>query len=164
MAPTPHHPLHLAGACTDATAHPQHGHHRTTSCTTCNVRSQGTCTPQPQARCPDTTALDRLPLFPSQHLCGHSTRVGRLTRNVKAHVRFRVNQDSGQEKEVERMTYPRAEPRSEPGRCLNAIRRNATADRGIVCRMHRTVCSSGQLFSQFPPTVRSKLSRTISHG
>src|SRR6266446_9108252 len=58
-------------ACTDAIAHPQHGHHRTTSCTTCSVRSPGRCTPQRQARCPDTTALgrrSRLPLLPSQHL------------------------------------------------------------------------------------------------
>ena len=56
---------------TDATAHPLHGHHRTTYCMTCSVRSPGRCTPQRQARFPDTTAPDRrsrLPLLPSQHL------------------------------------------------------------------------------------------------
>src|SRR5882672_3750637 len=83
MAPTPHHPLHLAGACKDATAHPQHGHHRTTSCTTCSVRSPGMCTPQRQAKCPDTTAPgppSRVPFLPStlHTSCRHSTRVGRL--------------------------------------------------------------------------------------
>jgi len=52
MAPTPHHPLHLAGACKDAAAHPQHGHHRTTSCTTCSVRSPGMCTPQASGEMP----------------------------------------------------------------------------------------------------------------
>ena len=58
-------------ACTDATAHLQHGHHRTTSCTTCSVPSPGRCTPQRRARCLDTTApgrRSRLPGFPSQHL------------------------------------------------------------------------------------------------
>ena len=93
MAPTPHHPLHLAAACTDATAHPQHGHHRTTNCTTCSVRSPGMCTPHRQAKCPDTTApgpRSRVPFLPStRHTsCHHSTRVGRLAGKVKALLRF----------------------------------------------------------------------------
>jgi hypothetical protein len=79
VAILPYHPgwAHAAtlftgpNSCTDATAHPQHGHHRTTSGTTGSVRSPGRCTPQRQAGRHDTTALDRrsrLPLFPSQHL------------------------------------------------------------------------------------------------
>ena len=59
--------LELA-ACTDAAAHPQHGHRRTTCCTTCSVRSPGMCTPQHQTTCPDTTApgpRSRVPFLPS---------------------------------------------------------------------------------------------------
>ena len=93
MAPTPHQPLQLAVACTDATVHPQHGHHRTTYCRTCSVRSPGMCTPQRQAKCPDTTApgpRSRVPfLLSTRHTsCHHSTRVGRLAGKVKAHLRF----------------------------------------------------------------------------
>src|ERR1700687_2321413 len=93
MAPTPHHPLHLGAACTDATAHPQHGHHRTTFCTTYSVRSPGMCTPQRQAKCPDTNApgpRSRVPFLPStRHTsCHHSTRVGRLGGKLKALLLF----------------------------------------------------------------------------
>jgi hypothetical protein len=71
---------HKVPACTGATAHPQHGHRRTTYCTSGSARLPGTCTPQRQAKRPDTTALgprSRLPFLPSIRLasCRHSTRV-----------------------------------------------------------------------------------------
>lgn len=68
--PMPRRLSHRAAPCTNATAHPQRGHHRTTSYTSCSVRSPGTCTPQRQARRPDTIALgprSRVPL-PPRHL------------------------------------------------------------------------------------------------
>jgi len=60
---------------------------------TCSVRSPGMCTPQRQAKCPGTTApgpRSRVPFLPStRHTsCHHSTRVGRLSGEVKALLRF----------------------------------------------------------------------------
>ena len=37
MASMPHCPHHRAVACTNATVHPPHGHHRTTCCKSCSV-------------------------------------------------------------------------------------------------------------------------------
>ena len=74
-------------ACTDATAHPQHGHHRTTSCTTCSVRLPGRCTPQRQARCPDTSAPGLCSPFlflPSAHLVPPFYERRSATGKVKA--------------------------------------------------------------------------------
>jgi hypothetical protein len=93
MAPMPPRPHHPAAACTDATAHPRRGHHRTTSHTLCSVRSPGRCRPRSQVRSPDTTAQgprSRFPVLrPTRHTsCCHSTRVGRLSGKVKPLVRL----------------------------------------------------------------------------
>lgn len=53
VAPMPSHPHHQAVACTDATAHPQREHHRTTCYTSCNEHSPGRCRPHSQVRYPD---------------------------------------------------------------------------------------------------------------
>jgi hypothetical protein len=80
-APMLRRPHHQAATCTDATAHPRRGHHRTTSYMSCSVRSPGRRTPHRQARHPGTTALSprsHFPLLPStRHTprC-HSTRLG----------------------------------------------------------------------------------------
>jgi hypothetical protein len=85
MAPIPGRPHHHAAACTDATAHPRRGHHRTTSYTSCSVRSPGRCRPHSLARRLDTTApgpRSRLPFLPHAS-CRHSTRVGRACRKIE---------------------------------------------------------------------------------
>jgi len=64
----PRRPHHQGATCTDATAHPRRGHHRTTSYTSCSVPSPGRCTPHRQARHPGTTApspCSRVPFLPS---------------------------------------------------------------------------------------------------
>ena len=86
------HPHHQPAACTDATAHPRRGHHRTTAHTSCSVRSPGKYRPHSRVRRPDTTApgpRSRLPFLPStRHTsCRHSTRVGRLAGKVMALLR-----------------------------------------------------------------------------
>jgi hypothetical protein len=86
------HPDHQPAACTDATAHPRRGHHRTTAHTSCSVRSPGKYRPHSRVRRPDTTApgpRSRLPFLPStRHTsCRHSTRVGRLAGKVMALLR-----------------------------------------------------------------------------
>jgi len=70
-----------AAACTNATAHPQRGRHRTTSHTSRSVRSPETCILHPQARRPDTTVpgpRSRLLFLPAtRHTsCRYSTLVG----------------------------------------------------------------------------------------
>src|ERR1700720_2212280 len=68
MIPMPRRPHHLAAACTDATAHPRRGHHRTTSYTSRSVRSPGRSRPHRQVRRPGTTApspRSHLPFLPS---------------------------------------------------------------------------------------------------
>jgi hypothetical protein len=68
MVPMPRRPHHLAAACTDATAHPRRGHHKTTSYTSRSVRSPGRSRPHRQVRRPGTTApspRSHLPFLPS---------------------------------------------------------------------------------------------------
>jgi hypothetical protein len=70
-----------AAACTNATAHPQRGRHRTTSHTSRSVRSPETCILHPQARRPDTTVpgpRSRLLFLPAIRptSCRYSTLVG----------------------------------------------------------------------------------------
>jgi hypothetical protein len=71
MAPMPRRQHHQAATCTDATAHPRRGRHRTTSHTSCSVWSLDTCRAHRQVRRPDATApgpRSRLPfLLSAQH-------------------------------------------------------------------------------------------------
>jgi hypothetical protein len=73
--------------CTNATAHPQRAHRRTTSDRSDIVLSPGTCKPHRQVRCPDTIApspCSRLRCLRStRHTsCRHSTRVSLLAGTV----------------------------------------------------------------------------------
>ena len=102
MAPTPRHPHHQEAACTDATGHPRRGHHRTTSYTSCSVRSPGRCSPHRLVRHPDTTApspRSHFPFLPSTRHTPrrHSTRLGLFAgKCVKDFSDYRlVNQTLG---------------------------------------------------------------------
>jgi hypothetical protein len=81
MAPMPRHPRpQAAPAYTNAIAHPQRGHHRTTRCTSGSVRSPGSCRPHHRVRRPDTNAPGPRSQFHflsrARHTsCRHSTRV-----------------------------------------------------------------------------------------
>ena len=82
MAPMPRHPHHQAAAAyTNATAHPQRGHHRTTRCTSGSGQSLGSCRPHRRVRRPDTNdpgSRSRLPFLQwARHTsCRHSTPAG----------------------------------------------------------------------------------------
>jgi hypothetical protein len=89
----PRRPHHQAATCTDATAHPRRGHHRTTSYTSCSVRSPGSCRLHRQVRRPGTTAPSprlHLPFLPSTRHTPrrHSTRLGLFAGKVKALFRL----------------------------------------------------------------------------
>src|SRR4029077_18137939 len=84
-------PHHRAATCTDATAHLRRGHHRTTSYTSCSVRSPGRRTPHRQARHPDTTALSprsHVPFLPSTRHTPrrHSTRLSVCRRSESSPI------------------------------------------------------------------------------
>jgi hypothetical protein len=91
MPRRPHH--RAAAAYTNATVHPQHGHHRTTRRTLGSVPSLGNCRPHRRVRRPDTNApgpRSGLPFLPSaQHTsCCYSTHLALTAGKQKALCRL----------------------------------------------------------------------------